>query len=182
MSTSPHSVDIPTVASTTAEERALLAELAASVPDGGLILEIGCLYGGTTQVLAKAAPKARIVSMDDFGWHPEGYPENSPELFMSNMESVGVKNVSVIKADSRQAWKDWDRHIDLLWIDGGHSYEFVYSDLWNFGKFAAVIAVHDYKNPAWLSIEKAIEAFMSKFPDWKIDTVAGMVAVLRRSP
>lgn len=166
---------------TSPDERELLTRLAKEVPPGGLILEIGCLYGGTSAVLALSAPKARLISIDDFSWSPDGYGESSPERTRENLAKVGAKNTEVIKADSRQAWKTWDEQIHLLWIDGGHSFEFVYSDLYNFGKFADVIAVHDYKNPAWLSIEKAIETFISKDSRWKIVEVVGMIAVLRKS-
>lgn len=172
--------DIFTVASTTDDERALLGSLAECVPDGGLIVEIGCLYGGTTQILAKHAPGARIVSIEDFGWSPAGYPKNSAELFMENMRRVGADNVRVMHADSRKAGREWREHIDLLWIDGGHSYPYVYSDLYTFGQWADVIALHDYKNPEWLSVEKAVEVFVAKFPQWTLETVIGMVAVLRR--
>lgn len=165
---------------TSAEERALLERLSAEVPAGGQIVEIGCLYGGTTAVLALANPAAWVTSIDDFSWTPPGYPDVSPEHTRENLSKVGAFNVDVVKADSREACKEWKKHINLLWVDGGHSFEFVYSDLYNFGKFADVIAVHDYKNPAWASIEKAIETFMAKFPVWRITEVIGMIAVLRK--
>ncbi|HLE91902.1 MAG TPA: hypothetical protein VI753_12190, partial [Anaerolineales bacterium] len=68
-----------------------------------------------------------------------------------------------------------------LWIDGGHSYDYVHADLENFGPHAQVIAVHDYKNPAWATIEKAINDFIVDHPEWAISEVVGMVAVLRKS-
>jgi precorrin-6B methylase 2 len=166
---------------TTDEERACLAALAADVPGGGLILEVGTLYGGTTAVLALCAPTARVVTMDDYSWHPETLPLNSPELVRENLERVGAFNVDIRKGDSRRMWQDWERPIDLLWIDGGHSFEFVYSDLFNFGKFADVIALHDYDNPMWPTIRKAVETFIAKFPIWRIDNVVGMVVTLRKS-
>lgn len=170
----------PIYSITTEDERACLAALAADVPDGGLILEIGTLYGGTTAVLALAAPSARVVTMDSYEWHPDTLPANNPELVRANLEGVGAFNVDIRKGDSRKLWQDWKRPIDLLWIDGGHSFNFVYNDLTNFGKFAEVIALHDYRNPIWVTIEKAIETFVNKSPVWRIDNVIGMVAVLRK--
>lgn len=171
---------IPEVATTTAEERELLSRLAKAVPADGLILEIGCLYGGTTEVLSKAAPKAKITSVDIFDWTPDGYPTSTADLFRENMKSVDAKNVTLIEGDSREVGKRWNEPIDLLFVDGGHSYEFIYSDLFYFGKFADVIALHDYKNPSWQSIEKAIETFIAKDRIWKIAEVVGMVCVLRK--
>lgn len=51
--------------------------------------------------------------------------------------------------------------IDLLLIDGDHSYSGCLSDLTNFGKYAKVIAVHD-TNSEWLGVWQAvIEYFRS---------------------
>jgi hypothetical protein len=173
--------EIPNVASTTWGERELLRLLATEVPDGGLILEIGCLYGSSTAVLAQAAPKAQVISIDDFSWHPDGYPVSTPELTRANLDELGITNSTIIQGDSRLLCKTWDKPIDLLFVDGGHSFEFVYSDLYNFGKFAEVIALHDYRNPVWVTIEKAVETFTVKNRVWHIDTIVDQLVVLRKA-
>lgn len=53
-------------------EREKLAELSAEVPPTGTIVEIGCLYGGSTAVLALSNPSALVRSIDNFSWTPEG--------------------------------------------------------------------------------------------------------------
>jgi tRNA and rRNA cytosine-C5-methylases len=161
-------------------ERECVAKLAADVPPGGSIVEIGSLYGGMTAVLGLANPEAKIVSIDDYSWHPADDVPTSKELLLANMKRVGVKNVKAREGDSRVIGKTWKKAIDLLWIDGGHSYEYVHSDLVNFGPHARVIAVHDYKNPAWATIEQAINDFIQDHPEWAIVDVVGMVAVLKR--
>lgn len=168
---------------TTEAERTCLAELAMEVPDQGLIVEIGCLYGGVTAVLAMASPFAAVIAIDDFSWHPETLPVNSPIVVMENMQKLGIDNVTIIEGDSRTQYKHWSRKIDLLWIDGGHSFEYVSSDLFNFAKWCQVIALHDYKNPEpWMGITKAVTLFLEKNPDWKMEKVVDMVCVLRRTP
>lgn len=161
-------------------ERECVAKLAEEVPPGGLIVEIGSLYGGTTAVLGLANPDAKIVSIDDYSWHPADDVPTSKKLLLANMKKVGVANVTAREGDSREIGKTWKRKIDLLWIDGGHSYEYVHSDLVKFGPHAQVIAVHDYKNPAWATIEQAINDFIAVHPEWVISDVVGMVAVLRK--
>jgi len=161
-------------------ERECVAELAAAVLPGGLIVEIGSLYGGMTAVLGLANPEAKIVSIDDYSWHPADDVPTSKELLLANMKKVGVKNVKAREGDSRVIGKTWKRAIDLLWIDGGHSYEYVHADLVNFGPHAQVIAVHDFKNPAWATIEQAINDFIAIHPEWGVSDVVGMVAVLRK--
>jgi len=165
---------------TTEVERNVLAELAHDVPYKGLIVEVGALYGGTTQVLAEANLKAEIISIDEFSWTPEGYLTANKERFLENMKEVGIENVSVIVEDSRVVGKRWDRRIELLWIDGGHSYEFVFSDLMKFGPHAKVIALHDYGNPVWPTIQKAVDDFLKKHPEFFVANVVDTVAVLIR--
>src|SRR5690606_13040831 len=111
-------------------ERECVAKLAEAVKPGGLIVEIGCLYGGMTAVMGLAARKSvHIVTIDDFSWHPADDVPTSPELLLANMAKVGIQDVEVIKGDSREIGPAWDRPIDLLWIDGGHSFEYVRADL-----------------------------------------------------
>src|SRR6185436_2035859 len=85
---------------TTVAERACLSELAQEVPDQGFMVEIGCLYGGITAVLALSQPYAAVVTIDDFSWHPDDMPENSVALVMENMDKVGADNVTIIPGDS----------------------------------------------------------------------------------
>lgn len=170
--------DIPSW--TSEAERAELTKLAAAVPDGGSIVEIGCLYGGTTAVLAQAQPKAMVTSIDNFSWSPiENMPASYKQL-MENMEMLKITNVKAIEGDSRVVGKNWKEPIDLLWIDGGHSYEFVLSDLTKFGPYAKVIALHDWENPGWPTIKEAVKAFLTDYTEWQLDHTVEMVAVLTR--
>lgn len=165
---------------TTEEERELLTKLAGEVQPKGLIVEIGALYGGTTAVLAKAAPKAKVISIDEFSWTPEGYPTATKELLESHLKEVDIQNVTVLEGKSEEIGKTWDKHIDLCFVDGGHSYKYVYADLCNFAPHSDVVACHDYNNPFWESIKQAIDDFIQLFPEWVLAEVAGTVAVLRR--
>jgi Predicted O-methyltransferase len=161
-------------------ERECVARLAAKVPDGGLIVEIGTLYGGMTAVMGLANKKARIITIDNFSWHPADDVPTSKKLVLENMTKVGVKNVEVMQGDSRVIGKSWKDLIDLVFIDGGHSFDWVYPDLCNFAPHAQVVALHDYDNPFWKTIRKAVEKFLGEHPQWEVDDVVGTVAVLRR--
>lgn len=168
---------------TSEEERKCLSELAKEVPENGVILEIGALYGGVTSILALSAPYATVFTIDNFSWHPEGYPKTSKALLLDNMKSLDIANVRVIEGKSRDEAIRWKRHINLLWIDGGHDFKSVYFDLNYFAHFSEVIALHDYDNPAWKDIRQAVEVFLSQIDEkriWYLDKVVGMVAVLRR--
>ena len=175
-----HQVDyfhgIPTF--TRPGERRLLKNLAEKVPAGGTILEIGSLYGGITALLALSNPKAAILTIDKFSWKPSSLPKPSRPQVEANMRKLGIRNVEIIEDDSHRIGPLWDREIDLLWIDGGHSYESVFADLTNFHSLSKVIALHDYGNRKWLSIRKAVDDFLFVNPYWFVDRVADTVAVL----
>lgn len=166
---------------TSIAEREKLAELAEAVPQGGHIVEIGALYGGMTIVMGVANPGARITSIDNFSWTPPGYearPASKAEM-ERNLAAFSV-SARIIEGDSREIGQTWTEPIDLLWIDGGHSYDFVRSDLEAFGPFARVIALHDWDNPAWASVRKAVADFLELHPGWEIVSVVEMIVVLQR--
>jgi hypothetical protein len=158
-------------------ERETVAKEAAMVK--GRIVEIGGLYGGMTAVMALASPESQVTVIDDFSWDPDNVGV-SAEALLGRVGALGITNVDVQTGDSRAIGKTWKEPIDMLWIDGGHDYEFVLADLNNFGPHARKILLHDYKNPFWPSVEKAIGVFISKHPGWRVDYNIEQVVVLQR--
>lgn len=165
---------------TTPVEQEALAELASQVPPHGQILEIGCLYGGSTSILCKNAPRCVVTSIDEFSWTPEGYPTATKELAEANLKEQDLYNFEIIPMSSEKAAKTWKQEVDLCFIDGGHSYEYVRADLENFHSFSRVLALHDFGNPFWPSIGQAVQDFLSKHPEWYQAEVADTLVVLRR--
>jgi hypothetical protein len=161
-------------------ERECVAKWARKVKSRGLIVEIGTLFGGMTAVMGLANPQAEIITIDDFSWHPSDDVVNTPDVVQKNMDKVGVKNVKIVKGDSREIFKLWERKIDFAFIDGGHSYDWVYPDLKNTGLHSSVIALHDYKNPAWDTVERAVNQFLEDNKDWEIAEVVGWIVVLSK--
>lgn len=161
-------------------ERECLARLAAEVPAGGSIVEIGCLYGGTTGVLALANRGAKVTAIDDFSWHPEDDIPTSAKLLIENMQLIGATNVNVLEGDSLKIGEAWTYPIDLLFVDGGHTFEIASADLENFGRHAQVIAVHDYENTYWSGVKQAVTHFLEVHQEFELTEVVHWVAVLRR--
>ena len=107
----------------------------------------------------------------------------SKELLLRNLQSVGLdaSQFTVLEADSRVLGAEWTGTIDMCWIDGGHSYEYVFLDLLQFGGRSRVIAVHDYGNPFWASIEKAVTDFLHlKNGIYYLEEVVDTVAIIKR--
>ena len=168
---------------TSAIERRALFDLAVAVPAGGLIVEIGALYGGSTSLLALANKDARVVTMDRFFRSPlADRPPATAAALRAEMERIGAMNVKVIEGDSRVIGPTWTEPINLLFVDGGHWYEEVWADLKNFGKHARVIAVHDYGDKEHASVQLAVDAFLKTHHTWSNGTGAGTLVILENLP
>lgn len=109
---------------TLAEQEALLAA-AAQVPENGMIVEIGAEFGMSASLFCKVArPGVRIFSVDLF-------PGDLMYVHQANLQAAKLAGRSKqIKGDSAQVGRGWQLGpIDLLFIDGDHSYAGVERDM-----------------------------------------------------
>jgi predicted O-methyltransferase YrrM len=121
------------------------------------ILEIGTSFGGSLFLFARvAAPDALIVSIDlpdgEFGG---GYPAWRSVLYRSFASAA--QRIRLLRADSHEPQTLEaaraalaGRHVDLLFIDGDHTYEGVKSDFEMYRSLVrpgGVIAFHDIVPP-----------------------------------
>ena len=137
----------------------------ASKINNGIILDIGTAMGRSSVTLALASPTSTIHTIDDYNnWYTrEERTESLMEfqmrhnkLIVSGLEDFDrinktdlTKRINFIIDDSRKyVWNNGE--IDLLFIDGGHSYDTVKSDYERFSPFVkkgGVIICHDYNMP-----------------------------------
>jgi cephalosporin hydroxylase len=142
--------------------RSELQSLARMVADRKpkVVVEIGTANGGTLFVLARtASPEALLISVDlpggDFGG---GYPRWKRELYRT-FASQGQQLV-LIQRDSHDEETIAEvqdildgRRVDVLFVDGDHSYEGVRRDFEAYSPLVAddgIVAFHDIvpENPA----------------------------------
>ena len=84
-----------------------------------VLLEIGRKYGGSTTLMASALKNGHLYSID---------------IIMHDCVSQYVKefknNITFITADTKDI--KWDKPVDLVFIDGDHSYKGVQNDIIKF--------------------------------------------------
>lgn len=134
-----------------------LGTAATSVPDGGLIVEIGSFRGRSTIVLATcSAPAVRIVAIDPHAGNDRGPQEISGfaaaarsdrEVFEANLEGAGVRQrVTHLSLFSHDACAEVAGPIDLLYVDGAHRYGPARDDVRDWGAKVApggTLLIHD---------------------------------------
>jgi precorrin-6B methylase 2 len=164
-------------------ERQVLFEEAAKLAPGEVIVEVGCLYGGSTAMLGLGSKnECPIIVYDNFSWTPDGFPTATKELALSNLEQVGLTEVTIHVADTLEIGYPTEP-IGLLFIDGGHSIQYIVNDLKKFGPQARTILCHDYGNVYWTTIKQAVTEFIHDHQDtYYLEKVVGMVAVIQQIP
>lgn len=157
----------------------LLFEKGRNVPRGGTVVEIGSFAGLSAFVLARGLiasgnREARIYCVDLWESSVQ-VPEYRSldfvrdnrmfEEFMANIERNGLSEFIIpVKGNSIEvAGRFQDESIDLLFVDGDHSFEGVYNDLQHWFpkvKPGGVIIGHDCVPGS--GARRALELFVSK--------------------
>jgi len=141
-------------------------------PAGGVIVEIGSWKGKSTIWLAsgsKAGNKIPVYAVDHHQGSPEHYrwygpaPINTFPEFQNNIKAAGLADMVVpIVEKSAAASEKFNQPVELIFIDGDHTYQSVKQDfeLW-FPKLieGGTIVFHDtggwapWPGPVWLMMK-----------------------------
>jgi hypothetical protein len=147
------------------EEHGFLQELVQrSNPFPGDLIEIGTLFGHTTQRLASwKAPQKRVVTVDRFSWNPWGLTDGDHERLAGNnlFYLTGHGHVELVKADKNDFYRDRDFAVPpaLVFLDAVHKYDETRKDIvWARRVGARVICGHDY-GPAFPGVIQAVQEF-----------------------
>ena len=131
------------------EERLELFRLALQSPSGFVACEIGSYLGASTAFLAAAATiqGGHVHAIDT--WRndamPDGPGEDTFDRFMNNTRLF--QHVITTHRGFAAEMKHRVGPVDLLFVDGDHSYEGAKADLTNYGpkiKPGGLLVVHDY--------------------------------------
>jgi len=129
------------------DEIAALKELAVSLPDEPVVVNVGA--GGGTSALAflESRPDLQL-------WTVDIQKESSPfgclagELQVVDAAGLNGPRYHQIHGDSKAVGKEWEGPpIDMVFVDGGHTYDACCGDILNWTPHVVdggIIAVHDY--------------------------------------
>lgn len=142
------------------QEVPVLQSLSASVPENGLLVEIGAAWGFSAARMAETCPDgAKIISIDPWTLAPQKQQAEREKRYLETTAHVKDKVVPVKSFSQDFDLSILDKYggeIDLLFIDGDHSFRGVKNDYEKFSpkiKNGGVIVFHDYneKGAEWVT-------------------------------
>jgi predicted O-methyltransferase YrrM len=152
----------------------LLKKLVSELPENPVCINIGAAYGTSALAMLEARSDSLIVSIDII---------DCPEE---------LKAVRFIKEDryyfrrgrSQDIGKDWNTPVDLVFIDGGHTYQDCYEDarIWyKVLKPNGIMAFHDYESQIQIleSVKRAVDS-VTKVLNLKQIAREGTMIVFRK--
>ncbi len=162
------------------EQPRFLFNLSFRTRECGTIVELGSHAGRSTIALAygqKVKSGQPIYSLD-CTLHPD---------LKDNLQRAGVCDwVHICTGRSSQLGQNWNRPIELLFIDANHSYLAVRSDIRCWARHViegGLIVLHDYGNPTCPGVHVAVHRQLLSRPfEWRTvsDREAGSLYVVQR--
>jgi MMP 1-O-methyltransferase len=163
-----------------------LATYASRVQPPLNILEIGAYQGLSSVCLAQWA-KVHVFSVD---WHAIGdgddyvFCDDDRRLWTQNVLNAGLADrLCPINMDSKQVAKGWTLPLGLLFIDGGHSYAAVRSDVTGFLPFVVpggIVAFHDHPKTEDDQPNSQVYRAIQQFPELERLSVENITGFYRR--
>jgi len=166
------------------KEGELLYNLAKNCSGKGVIVEIGAWKGRSTIWLGKGSKrgnKVKIYTIDPHkgsSEHKETYGKvQTFEEFKKNIKNAKVDDIVIaIVKTSEEAAKNFDKPVELIFIDGAHEYNLVKLDfeLW-FPKVIdiGIMAFHD--TTGWPGPKKVVEELVYKSKNFRNVRFVGSV-------
>jgi len=144
-------------------ERLLLYKLALSLPKNSVFVEIGSYLGASSTFLASAAREKNSILYCVDTWGNDAMSEGKKDTFNEFMKNTQrFRSVMIpLRGLSEEVAKTFNKKINLLFIDGDHSYKGVKKDVDSWFprlKNKAIVIFHDV---GWAeSVQKVISEYV----------------------
>lgn len=167
----------------------LLAKYASQTPQDAVFVEIGTHTGDTALVMAEAAPWAQIWTIDTGErWVWEGHKIEDYRQFLGDRfagHDIHFLRGSSYFREGIVAVGGFDWLLDLLFIDGDHSYDAVMSDLIRWApkvKIDGYMLLHDDVLGEMDKVYGALRDYISVHGEWEILEIEGTMTALQKNP
>jgi predicted O-methyltransferase YrrM len=147
-------------------------ELLDATPDGGTFVELGCYKGKSTSFIGVEIHKRKrdinFFAVDSFQGATNSTDANEikayegiseiEESYTYNVAPIGNKIKTIVSLTDEAAQYFEDGSVDVIFVDGGHSYEVVKADILAWlpkMKTGGIMAGHDFN--AWQGVNKAVQ-------------------------
>lgn len=157
-------------------ELEVLMNEAKKLPAGAVYFEVGVAYGKSmATVRLNSLPEVQVWGVDILDWIQR----------KEKHEKLGIFGaVNFIKGDSQEVALNWDRPIDLLFIDSDHSYLGVLKDICSWiphVKSEGRIIFHDYDRPTSPGVCQAVDEFVRYSHRFKeVSIVTSMLCITKK--
>jgi predicted O-methyltransferase YrrM len=146
----------------------VFAEWLVSTVSPSTIVELGVDYGYSTFVFANAlkGTQGTIYGIDLFTGDQHAGSRDTYAGVMDAIRNRDVTNIEIVRGDFTAVSKLWSKPIDVLHIDGLHTYEAVKNDFtcWSpLVKESGIVLFHDVAIPQF-----GIKKFFSEIEGYKL--------------
>jgi predicted O-methyltransferase YrrM len=146
-------------------------ELLDATPEGGTFVELGCYKGKSTSFIGVEIHKRKrdinFFAIDSFQGATNSTDANEikayeniseiEESYTYNVSLIGNKIKTIVSLTDEAAQYFDDSSVDVVFVDGGHSYEVVKADILAWlpkVKKGGIISGHDFN--AWEGVNQAV--------------------------
>ena len=147
----------------TKKERLLLYKLASSLPKRAICVEIGSYLGASALFLASGMKEREGTVYCVDTWKNEGMSEGERDTFEEFTRNIKPLRdfTHILRGRSVEIAKTFNKEIDLIFIDGDHSYEAVRADVEAWipkVKDGGIVVLHDI---GWAEgVKRAVKEFI----------------------
>ena len=134
---------------TKTDEKGIKRSVELANKSDGSIVEIGTLFGHTTNLIASLKPlEKKIITVDNYSWNPFSLSKETHILFTKRTLKYVTKycNTYIYQGDAKDFYiSNKNLNVSMVFIDGDHSYKSVKEDInWAISVKSNIISGHDY--------------------------------------